>query len=70
MNAAQTLGAQMFSDKRDTSDKKGTDPRKVDWIVLAVSLVGVVIVVAASIQAGEAGLVANLGSYVMTTAAF
>lgn len=60
----------MFPAKRDKTEKKETAPRKVDWIVLTVSLVGLLIVIAASIQAGEAGLVASLGSYVITTAAF
>lgn len=60
----------MFRATRVKPKKEGDDPRKVDWIVLTVSLLGVVIVIAASIQAGEAGLVASLGHYVVTSAAF
>ncbi|MCZ4256306.1 hypothetical protein O4H53_12215 [Sulfitobacter sp. G21635-S1] len=60
----------MFPAKRDKTEKKDSGSRKVDWIVLTVSLVGFLIVVAASIQAGEAGLVASLGHYVTATAAF
>lgn len=36
---------------------------RVDWIVLTASLVGFAIVIIASLHAGEAGLVANMGDY-------
>ena len=55
---------------RITRKKPDPDPRQVDWIVLTVSLVGILIVLAASIQAGEVELVANLGSYMVSSASF
>ncbi|APE44752.1 hypothetical protein BOO69_16050 [Sulfitobacter alexandrii] len=55
---------------RITRKKTDPDPRQVDWIVLTVSLIGILIVLAASIQAGEAGLVAYLGSYMTSSVSF
>ena len=40
----------------------------MDWIILSASVIGVVIVIAASIRAGENGLAANLTSLVTTAA--
>lgn len=36
---------------------------RVDWIVLTASLVGLAIVILASLYAGDGGLVANMGDY-------
>tara|TARA_R110002073_G_scaffold281243_1_gene445501 strand:+ start:1609 stop:1794 length:186 start_codon:yes stop_codon:yes gene_type:complete len=36
---------------------------RVDWIVLTASLVGLAIVILASLYAGDDGLVANMGDY-------
>jgi len=36
---------------------------RIDWIVLTASLVGLAIVILASLHAGDAGLVANMGDY-------
>ncbi|QFT58625.1 hypothetical protein FIU94_07290 [Sulfitobacter sp. THAF37] len=60
----------MSRNMRTERQKQDADHRKVDWIVLTASLLGVGIVLAASIRAGEAGLVASLGSYMMTSASF
>ena len=35
----------------------------VDWIVVTVSVIGLTIVAAASLQAGEGGLASNLGQF-------
>ncbi len=40
---------------------------RVDWIVMTASLVGVAIVVLASIHAGDTGLAANVGDYFFTS---
>ncbi|NNE53310.1 MAG: hypothetical protein HKN30_13040 [Sulfitobacter sp.] len=47
-------------------DARSSDAGTVDWIVLTASAVALAIVIAASIQAGEKGLVANLASYVIS----
>ena len=60
----------MFRKKPAAARKQDTDPRAVDWIILAASITGLAVVVAASIQAGENGLAANLTSLVATTAEF
>lgn len=42
---------------------------RVDWIVLTASLVGVTVVILASVHAGDGGLAANMGDYFVPTAA-
>lgn len=56
----------MFPNKPNIPDLQNPIPRTVDWIILAASLVGFLIVIAASIGAGKDGLAANLGSFVAT----
>lgn len=47
-------------------DEKALQNRKsnarVDWIILIATAVGLIVVIAASVQAGEQGLFANLVS--------
>ena len=42
---------------------------RVDWIVLTASLVGVMVVILASLHAGDGGLIANMGDYFNPTSA-
>ena len=60
----------MFRKQPSVAKINGSDPRAVDWIILSASVVGLIIVIAVSIVAGENGLAANLASYVTTTVAF
>lgn len=41
----------------------------IDWIVLTVSAIALSVVVVASAQAGERGLLANIASFVISTGA-
>ena len=47
-------------------DARASDAGTVDWIVLTASAIALAVVIAASIQAGEKGLAANLASYVIS----
>ena len=38
---------------------------QIDWIVLTASLVGLAIVILASLHAGDGGMVANMGDILM-----
>jgi hypothetical protein len=38
---------------------------QVDWIVLSASLVGLAIVIIASLHAGDGGMVANMGDHLV-----
>lgn len=42
----------------------------IDWIVLTASVVGLAVVVIASIQAGDDGLAANVSSYFASDGVF
>jgi hypothetical protein len=50
-------------EKQNTTRK--ADAIQVDWIILIASAIGLAVVIAASVQAGEDGLAANLMSYVV-----
>jgi hypothetical protein len=53
--------------KQDNRQKD--DAIQVDWIVLTVSALGLVVVIIASIQAGDGALAANLVNYMSSVSA-
>ncbi|MGJ8628002.1 MAG: hypothetical protein ACSHXB_13670 [Sulfitobacter sp.] len=53
----------MFGMKTLRFCKEAYSDFRIDWIVLTASLVGLAIVIVASLYAGDAGLVANVGDY-------
>jgi hypothetical protein len=50
---------------REDIKSDGNTPRAItlDWSVVTVSLIGIAVVIAASLQAGDGSLVSTLGSY-------
>ncbi len=57
----------MFENKMLRFCKETYCDFRIDWIVLTASLVGLAIVILASLHAGDGGLVANMGDYFVSS---